>query len=166
MPPLVYVSAAMPRKCATAWPSHDESAAAWPPHSLLLLQIRQPALRLRVIRIHAEDILVAGLRARDHPFHFVQIAERDQYIHVLGIDRQRFLRTLRGIAAPFRIALLTRSEEVPGGGVVGRELHGLFEQHDRAIEIVFRRQLPRSREILFGDRALREPLLQRVVGLP
>src|SRR5207244_7062234 len=93
----------------------------------------QAALSLRVVRRDLQRVLVAALRARGEPFHLVQVAERDEGVDFVRIERQGALKTLRRVAAPFRIAFLAGAEKQPGVGVIGDELDRLFEQHDGAV---------------------------------
>jgi len=118
---------------------------------LLLLQSAQPRRGLLVVRVDLEHVVVAGLGARDQAFHLVEISEGDQRLDVFGIDRESSLIAFRRVTTPVWIALLTRAEELPGLGVIRRELNRLLEQHDRAVVILFGRKLPGFVEVLLRE---------------
>src|SRR4051794_7260288 len=111
-----------------------------------------------------QHILVATLRARDQTLRSIKIAEGDEDLDRIRIERQRALKTLRGIAAPLRIPFLAGSEEVPGLRVIRSKIDGLFEQHDRAVIVAGRTQLARAVKILMRDRALRRAPLQLIAA--
>src|ERR1043165_6051072 len=130
--------------------------------ALALFERLQPSLRLLVLGRDLQHVLVAALRARRQALAAIEIAEGDEGVDEIRIDRQRALVALRRLAVPLRVALLARAEEVPRLRVIGGELHRLLEQHDRAVIVAGDGERARLREVVLGDRALGHAFLQLV----
>src|SRR5258708_23459940 len=101
--------------------------------------------------IDLQRILVAALRAGGQAFAAVKVAEGDEGVDGIWIEREGALKAFGGVAAPFRIALLARAQKVPGLGVIRLVRDGLFEQDDGAVVIARRAQLLCVCNILPGD---------------